>query len=128
MQLWIDNTGLQSAGHCLEGRASHDYDVHGLLQLATLVIFGNKVALNGFEANSIAKRSQEIVDKLRTIGITEDILSINPITKPEYRLACQTAANSIAAFLNDGFILLKSNCRENSMQSRRRRGYWGMSR
>jgi hypothetical protein len=97
-----DNTGLQSAGLCLEGRASHDYDVHGLLQLATLVIFGNKVALNGFEANSIAKRSQEIVDKLRTIGIEEGILSIKPIAKPEYRLACQTAANSIASVLYDG--------------------------
>jgi hypothetical protein len=105
MQLWIDNTGLQSAGLCLDGRASlaHDYDVRGLLQLATLVIYGNKVSLNGFEDNIIAKRSHEIVEHLQTIGITEDILSINPVTEAEYALACKTAADSIAPELCDGF-------------------------
>lgn len=105
MQLWIDNTGLQSAGLCLDGRASlaHDYDVRGLLQLATLVIYGNKVSLNGFEENIIAKRSHEIVEQLQTIGITEEILSISPVAEAEYALACKTAADSIAPDLCDGF-------------------------
>lgn len=105
MKLWIDNTGLHSAGVCLEGRASleHDYDVRGLLQLATLVVYGNEVSLNGFENKLIANRSLEIVEQLQAIGITEDILSINPVTEMEYALACKTAAESIAPELFEGF-------------------------
>jgi hypothetical protein len=82
---------------------AHDFDVRGLLQLATLVIYGNKVSLNGFEGKGIAKRSLEIVEQLRTLGITEDILAISPVTEAEYALACMTAANSIAAELCDSF-------------------------
>jgi hypothetical protein len=105
MKLWIDNTGLQSAGLCLDGRASsaHDYDVRGLLQLATLVIYGNNISLNGFEDTIIANRSHEIVQQLETVGITEDILTIRPLKEAEYALACKTAADSIAPNLCDGF-------------------------
>src|SRR5687767_3948433 len=105
MKLWIDNTGLHSAGVCLEGRASleHNYDVRGLLQLATLVIYGNKVSFNGFENRIIANRSREIVEQLQAIGITEDIVSINPVTEIEYALACKTTAESIAPELFEGF-------------------------
>lgn len=105
MKLWIDNTGLHSAGVCLEGRANleHDYDVRGLLQLATLVVYGNEVSLNGFENKLIASRSREIVEQLQAIGITEDIVSINPVTEIEYALACKTTAESIAPELFEGF-------------------------
>jgi hypothetical protein len=105
MKLWIDNTGLHSAGVCLEGRASleHNYDVRGLLQLATLVIYGNQVSLNGFENRIIADRSREIVGQLQDIGITEDIISISPITEIEYALACKTTAEWIAPELFEGF-------------------------
>lgn len=105
MKLWIDNTGLQSAAQCLDGRAhpNHEYDVRGLLQLATLLVYGNKVFLNGFEDDKIATRSREIVDQLRALEITEDILSINPVNEAEYALACKTAAESIAPELRESF-------------------------
>jgi hypothetical protein len=104
MRLWIDNTGLQSAALCLEGRARpSDRDVRGLLQLATLLIFGNKVALNGFEDDVVAERTEEIVHGLGTIGISEDILSISPVREIEYALACSTAADSIAPSLRDRY-------------------------
>src|SRR5437879_3650804 len=105
MQIWIDNTGLQSAGLCLEGKArpAHDYDIRGLLQLATLVIYGNRISLNGFEDDVIATRTQETVEQLRALGIAEGILSINSLTESEYALACMTTAESIALELNDGF-------------------------
>lgn len=98
MNIWIDNTGLQSAAQCLEGRANpnQDYDVRGLLQLATLIIYGNNISLNGFEDDIIARRSQEIIEQLQTIHISEDILSINPVSEDEYALACKTTADSIA--------------------------------
>ena len=105
MKLWIDNTGLQSAALCLDGQANpdHDYDVRGLLQLATLIIYGNKVSLNGFEEKKIADRSQEIVEQLQTIRITDDILSINPVSEAEYALACKIAADYIAPELCNSF-------------------------
>lgn len=105
MRLWIDNTGLQSAARCLDGTASihHDYDLRGLLQLATLIIFGDSVSLNGFEDPEIATRSSEIAQHLQSLGITEDILSIRQVNEAEYALACQTAANSIAPDLSVAF-------------------------
>jgi hypothetical protein len=103
MKLWIDNTGLQSAGQCLDGQARHDHDVRGLLQLATLVIYANKISFNGFEDTEIAYRSGQIVNQLRDIGITDDILTISHVNEAEYALACKTAADSIAAELCDNF-------------------------
>lgn len=63
MKLWIDNTGLQSAGQCLDGKASrmHDYDIRGLLQLSTLFIYANRISLNGFEDPKLAAQSVDIV-------------------------------------------------------------------
>jgi hypothetical protein len=105
MQLWIDNTGLQSAGLCLEGRArpAHDYDVRGLLQLATLLVYGNKISLNGFEDKVVADRTEEMVDRLRGLGIAKNILSISPITEVEYALACRTAADSVGPDLASNY-------------------------
>jgi len=105
MKLWIDNTGLQSAGQCLDGRASphHDYDVRGLLQLATLIIYGNSINLNGFESDKIAERSKEIIEQLTSLGITPDILSISPVTETQYALACKTAADAVASDLHESF-------------------------
>ena len=49
---------------CLEGRArpTNDCDVRGLLQLATLIIYGNKVALNAFEDDVIAEQTRGIIE------------------------------------------------------------------
>jgi hypothetical protein len=105
MQLWIDNTGLQSAGLCLEGKANpgHDYDVRGLLQLATLSIFANKITLNGFETDTIAERTEGFVHLLGQNGLTKDVLSITRTKEPEYALACRTAANFVAPTLRDRY-------------------------
>ena len=105
MKIWIDNTGLQSAAQCLNGTADrdHEYDVRGIIQLATLLIFANRLELNGFEDKRIAKRSREVVHRLQALGIGNDILSIRSIGEPEYALACKTAANSIADELCDSF-------------------------
>jgi len=105
MKIWIDNTGLQSAAQCLDGWADqkYDYDIHGLLQLATLIIYGNNITLNGFEDTKIANRSKEVIEKLRDIGISEDILSISQINEAEYALACKTAAKLAAQNLGSTF-------------------------
>ena len=105
MELWIDNTGLQSAALCLEGRASpmHEYDARGLLQLATQIIYGEKISLNGFEDEKIANRSKEVVERLQSLYSNEKIININPIGVDEYALACKTAADMVAPDLRYSF-------------------------
>lgn len=105
MRIWIDNSGLQSAAQCLDGRASrsHDYHVRGLLQFATLLIFSDRLSLNGFEDPGIAARSAEIIQQLEGLGITKDIVSVSPVTEAEYALGCQTAADSVADVLVGSF-------------------------
>jgi len=105
MRIWIDNTGLHTAARCLEGRASpsHEYEIRSLLQLATLVIFGTKITLNGFEDESLAQRSREMLRTLSGYGISEDIISIQPTTEAEYALACKTATESSISDLEETF-------------------------
>jgi hypothetical protein len=105
MKLWIDNTGLQTAFQCLDGWANPHYDhsVRGLIQLSTLIIFGNQITLNGFEDGNVATKSQEAVERLQTLEIDQETLRIEPIGKEEYGLACYTAAESIAAELVESF-------------------------
>jgi hypothetical protein len=105
VRIWIDNTGFQSAGLCLEGRSRSalNYDVRGLFQLATLLIYGNHISLNGFEGEPVAQRSQAILDRLGRIGVGHDILSISPVDEVEYARACKAAADSVAPNLADSF-------------------------
>jgi len=103
MDLWIDNTGLQTAGRCLSRVAESDYDVRGLLQLATLIIYGDKLELNGFEENRISTRSRELRQQLIDLGLESEALSIADMTRDAYSLACQTTAQFAASELQDRF-------------------------
>src|ERR1044072_362440 len=103
MKLWIDNTGLQSAGVCLERRARSDYDVRGLLQLATLVIFGDNISLNGFEDEIIAARSRAMAHSLESVGV-RDIVFVRPVSEPAYKQACKAAAEKVASDLSSFLV------------------------
>ena len=78
MRLWLDNTGLHSAGLCLLGRARNDSDIRGLLQLATFLVFSESLLVNGFEADSVLKRTWEIKGQLVDWGLEYPELSIVP--------------------------------------------------
>jgi len=39
MKLWLDNTGIHSVGACFDGNARGNFDIKGLLQFATYMIF-----------------------------------------------------------------------------------------
>jgi hypothetical protein len=101
MQTWIDNTGLHSAGLCLDGRAnaSHDLDVRGLLQLATLLVFSNRIELCEFGRDPVNDRSREIAESLVSIGVAREALSVVTISEGDYARACNAAAEAVAAEL-----------------------------
>lgn len=105
VKLWIDNTGLQSAGLCLEGRASPatDNDPRGLLQLATLIAFGNEISLNEFEHGDFQQRTISAIELLKNVGIDENIINVAPITEKQYARACQNAAEEASKTLKNSF-------------------------
>ena len=93
MRLWIDNTGIQSAGICLDGHGRTEFDAKGLLQFATFLVYGNRTLINGFEASPISSKTVEFKDYFTDLGVPEDAIHIdNEITKVIYAKACKTAA------------------------------------
>ncbi|HYC54053.1 MAG TPA: hypothetical protein VEL28_03855 [Candidatus Binatia bacterium] len=96
MNLFLDNTGLHAAGESLDGRSRGDADVKGLLQLGTLLIFAERLHLNGFELDTVAGRTREIRDMLVELGLPSSSLAIGDQDDVIYGRACISAANAAA--------------------------------
>jgi hypothetical protein len=102
MRVWIDNTGLDAVGLCLEGTARGDYDIKGLLQFATLLVFSDQLKMNGFEEEKVAERTVCVRQALIKLGLEENALIITPPILAPYALACREAASSSAEALGSG--------------------------
>ena len=97
MRLWIDNTGIQSAGVCLDGHGKTEFDVKGLLQFATFLVYGNRTLINGFEKNPISSKTLEFKEHFTHLGVPDDAIHIdNEITEKVYAKACIAAAEDAA--------------------------------
>jgi len=98
MRLFIDNTGLHSAGRCLAGQAkgNGEVDVSGLLQLATQIVFSERIILSRFESQDVEQRSAFLRDLLVEKGLDENVIEISPIEEQEYAEACRIAANKLS--------------------------------
>lgn len=92
MRLWIDNTGLHGAGRCLVGEAKTHYDVKGLLQLATLLVFAERIELNSFEPSEITATSKRFRSLIVDAGVEKNDLIIRETPKESYERACRAAA------------------------------------
>ena len=99
MRLWIDNTGLHSAGCALLQGARAELDVRGLLQLATLLVFGDEVLFSGFESDEVATRSVAIVDRLYSLGVPASVLRASVETATSYQHACYDTAHRLSGRL-----------------------------
>lgn len=109
LRLWIDNTGLHSAGLCLYGKARARIDVDGLLQLATFIAFSDKILVNGFELESVHNMSLDIRSELICLGLNKECLNFANETEASFALACQIAAEDAAIDLPDAFNPIESN-------------------
>ncbi len=109
MELWIDNTGLQSAGVSLEGVAKHAIDVDGLLQLGTLIVFSEKLQFNGFEPEAVGFNSRVARQLLMDLGLPEEDIVISAETPLSYRQACLQAGNEAAQDLSRTFEVVIEN-------------------
>ena len=100
MRSWIDNTGLHAAGLSLRGLARGKVDADGLLQLATLLVFSDRLFVCGFESEPVAKTSSHIRDELIGIGVPEGVLQVRHDTEFSYAEACRDAAEYAADEIN----------------------------
>ena len=94
MQTWIDNTALHGGARCLQGVLQTEHDVSNLLQLATLLVFSEKVELGGFEHQAIKAASAEFVELINEIGAPKGLLQTVNLTPTQYESACLRAAES----------------------------------
>lgn len=92
MRIWIDNTGLQSAESCVDGRASSEEDVRGLLQLATYLVYAKHISINGFEDQTIREYTERAVDRLYGFGLPHKDCVIEQVDRDTYARACRAAA------------------------------------
>lgn len=97
MRTFIDNTGLHSAGRCLEAKALGLVDVKGLLQLGTELVFSEEILVSGFEYETIKQRSRSISHGLRRLGVPPDTLQIRSFRVYKYAKACREAALTFAS-------------------------------
>jgi hypothetical protein len=92
MLLWLDNTGFNSAEISLAGYADKDVHIEGLLQLATFVVFADRILVNEFEDDSVVRKTVSVRDELRWLGATKEEIDVEPVTRTEYGQACLKAA------------------------------------
>jgi hypothetical protein len=103
MNVWIDNTGLQSAGAALLGPPTPDLDQSALYQLATLVAFSDNLLLSNFEKTSVTSRSEEILHELANIGLAPEVIEIVTTNTETFAEACEKAADYCKDKLSEAF-------------------------
>ena len=103
MKLLLDHTSLHSVGRSIQHRATGEPDLAGLLQLATQLVFAEKIALSNVDSGGVISESRGILSKLRHYGVDESIFSFFGITQEEFQAASIRAAKKLAADLK--FVL-----------------------
>lgn len=103
MRLWIDNTGLHSAGRCFEVEGDGEADVAGLFQLATQLVFADAIHISTFESPGVRQRSEAIVTRILGCGLPPEVIELTPTTANSFSAACLTAAARLAEDLEFAF-------------------------
>lgn len=96
IKIWIDNTGLHSVGRCLEKKGNGPIDVKGLLQLASEIIFSDNILISAFESDGVKLRTESIHSQLLDLGLTPEVLTIQPFAMETYAEVCKTAAEKFS--------------------------------
>lgn len=95
MSLFVDNTGLHSAGRCLVGESIGTIDVRGLLQLGTEIIFSD-IVVCGYEYKSVRDESEHVVQLLKQFGVEDSCISTVMFSSRDYAEACNKAAQKFS--------------------------------
>lgn len=96
MQFLLDNTGIHGAGRCFERSGKGEADLAGLLQLATQLVFCERLYVSAFESPEVEQRTNHVREFLISRGMDPHILEPISFDIDAYSTACQTAANLCA--------------------------------
>jgi hypothetical protein len=96
MRLMIDNTGIQSTGLALDRSSRGLSDVDEMLQLATLLVFAEKITAGGYEIPEVASRTAEVRQRLISLGLNAKVLQPSYMTRVNFASVCMIAAEQCA--------------------------------
>lgn len=85
------------------------YDAKGLLNVATLLVFGSKIRLTSFEPQELVEISSTFVDALASLTGDDPTVEFHKTSRHEYAVACRKAAEFSASELPFRF---RRNARE----------------
>jgi hypothetical protein len=99
MYIKIDNTGLHVAGRCLEREGKGELDISGLLQLATYIVFCDKIIITDYEIDEAKIRSLDVISKLISLGLPKDVIQVESPEPFYYWRSCDNSAEEISQYL-----------------------------
>lgn len=95
MALFVDNTGLHSAGRCLAGESIGAIDVRGLLQIGTEIIFSD-IVVSGYEYKSVRDESEHVLELIKKLGVEASCIRTVMFSSHNYAKACNEAAQKFS--------------------------------
>jgi hypothetical protein len=97
MNTLIDNTGLHSSFKGLKKLNNSDMDIKGLLQFCSQVIFSNKIFVDDAkEKTSVSDKTVEVLNYFKSIGVSNEIISISTLDRTEYIKLYKETSDEIA--------------------------------
>jgi hypothetical protein len=104
MKSWIDNTGLHDVGKMLEDkRVKNLPEIEGLLQFCEMIIFSDKIMMSNYDDSQASVISDQIVQNLNKLGVTDDIFIVTPEDSNSFYAASEGASKEFAEDLKFGF-------------------------
>ena len=87
MDIWLDNTGFQSAGKLLISNETDD--LNPVYQLATTIVFSNSLTLTGFENFEVGSMTANIIEALDP---KRNLIDVRKVDQHTYFEQCRKSA------------------------------------
>jgi hypothetical protein len=101
MRHWIDHTGIHQFARCHSGKAQFQHcelELSGFLQLATQIVFAERIYCSNLEIPDVQAQSQHSIDLLIAEGLATDFFSPAALQVEDYQHACRKA---VAKYVED---------------------------
>lgn len=75
MRFFLDNTGFQAVGRCIDGRATSDTDASDFFRFASYVVFAAEAHISGGQPTAVTERSDSISSQLAELGLPKELIN-----------------------------------------------------
>lgn len=107
LRVFLDNTGVHSAGRCLDRTARGPADVAGLLQLCSAIVFAEELVYSDRESSPVRERTAEVLERIHDIGFDRHKVQRASLTEREWDGFCREVGDEFALDLDDLMPLAK---------------------